>query len=76
MKKTICKIEYDTDNAELIKKYVSGSFGDPKGDEERLYQNAKGNFFLYVNGGAQSAHPAEDIVKLSKDKAAAWLERH
>ncbi len=76
MKKTICKVVYDTDAAELIKKSVSGIFGDPKGSEECLYQNDKGNFFLYCNGGCESAHPAEDIVRLSKEKAKAWLEQH
>ena len=37
MKKVICKVTYDTDCAELIKKNTSGEFGDPAGYEESLY---------------------------------------
>ena len=38
MKKIICKKEYDTATATLIKKYTYGFFGDPAGYEELLYQ--------------------------------------
>ena len=31
MKKIICKKEYDTETATLVKKYVCGFFGDPAG---------------------------------------------
>ena len=34
MKKIICKKEYDTETATLIKKTTVGSFGDPAGYEE------------------------------------------
>ena len=37
MKKIICKVEYDTENAELVKKFTSGEFGDAAGYEESLY---------------------------------------
>ena len=34
MKKIICKKEYDTEIATLIKKYSFGTLGDPAGYEE------------------------------------------
>ena len=34
MKKIICKVEYDTERAELIAKKMVGEFGDPAGFEE------------------------------------------
>ena len=76
MKKVICKVEYDTDNAQLIAKFTSGQFGDAAGYEESLYKTENGKFFLYVNGGADSIHPVENITRMSADKATAWLEDH
>ena len=76
MKKIICNSTYDTDAATLVKKATFGTFGDADGYEESLYQTEKGSYFLYVNGGASSPYPAEDIKRMSKDKAAAWLEEH
>lgn len=38
MKKIICKREYDTETATLVKKHTVGEFGDPAGYEETLYQ--------------------------------------
>ena len=73
MKKVICKVTYDTDCAELIKKNTSGEFGDPAGYEERLYKTADGKFFLYVNGGADSVYPEENIKRMSATKAEEWL---
>ena len=73
MKKIICKVEYDTTAAELIKKVTFGEFGDPKGYEEVLYKTADGKFFLYVNGGAESIYKKEDIKRLSAKKAEEWL---
>ncbi len=72
MKKVICKIEYDTDNAELIQKKVFGSFGDPKGYEESLYKTQDGKFFLYGFGGPESPYTEETITRLAKDKVKAW----
>ena len=54
MKKIICKKEYDTEIATLIKKFVSGYFGDPAGYEETLYQTPGGLYFVYVCGGEAS----------------------
>ena len=73
MKKIICKVEYDTTTAELIKKVTSGVYGDPKGYEESLYKTAGGKFFLYVNGGEESKYAKEDIKRMSADKAEEWL---
>ena len=76
MKKIICKKEYDTETATLIKKFVCGFYGDPAGYEESLYQTPGGLYFLYVCGGEASPYPAEDILVLAKTKVKAWLETH
>ena len=76
MKKIICKKEYDTETATLIKKFVCGFYGDPAGYEESLYQTPGGLYFLHVGGGETSAHPEEDIIRLAKTKVNAWLETH
>ncbi len=73
MKKVICKITYDTATSELIKKNTNGQFGDPAGYEESLYKTADGKFFLYVNGGAESIYPEENIKRMSAAKAEDWL---
>lgn len=72
MKKIICKVEYDTENAALVTKKTFGSFGDADGYEESLYKKADGKYFLYVNGGEASIYPKEDIKRLSADKAKEW----
>ena len=76
MKKIICKKEYDTENATLIKKYTCGFYGDPAGYEETLYQTPGGLYFLYVLGGEASPYPQEDIVRVAKAKVNDWLEAH
>lgn len=76
MKKIICKREYDTDTATLIKKYTYSYFGDPAGFEETLYQTPDGLYFLYVCGGRDSAYPTEDIQRLAKAKVNNWIESH
>ena len=76
MKKTVCRVEYDTDSAELIKKRTYGELGDADGYEESLYVNEKGNYFLYVNGGADSIYPSEDIKRLAKNKVDQWMAEH
>ena len=72
MKKIICKVEYDTENAKLIAKYTNGNFGDSAGYEESLYETNDGKFFLYVNGGADSIYPQENIKRMSKASADEW----
>jgi hypothetical protein len=76
MKKVICKVEYDTENAELIAKFTSGNFGDADGYEESLYKTESGKFFLYVNGGEESPYKKEDIKRLAAAKADEWLNAH
>ena len=72
IKKIICKREYDTETATLVKKFTEGAIGDPAGYEESLYQTPGGLYFLYVNGGEESIHPAENITRMSADKAKQW----
>ena len=76
MKKIICKYEYDTEKAVIIKKSTAGAFGDADGYEETLYQTADGQYFIYVNGGTDSAYPKEDIKRIAKDKVEAWIQEH
>ena len=73
MKKVICKVEYDTENAELVCKKAVGNFGDADGYEESLYKTPGGKFFLYVNGGEESPYAKEDIKRMSAAKAEEWL---
>ncbi len=73
MKKIICKYEYDTENAVIVKKCTFGSFGDPAGYEETLYQTADGKYFIYVNGGAESPYVKEDIKRIAKTKIEEWI---
>ena len=76
MKKIICKREYDTETATLIKKCTYSYFGDPAGYEEQLLQTPEGLYFLYVRGGETSPYPQEDILRLAKAKVNTWLETH
>ena len=76
MKKIICKKEYDTETAALIKKHTCGTYGDPAGYEEILFQTPAGLYFVYVNGGETSPYPQEDILRLAKTKVNDWLETH
>ena len=76
MKKIICKREYDTETATLIKKYTVGTFGDPAGYEEVLFQTPEGLYFLYVDGGENSPYPVEDIVRVAKTKVNDWIDTH
>lgn len=74
MKKIICKVEYDTENAELVFRKTVGYFGDANGYEESLYKTEGGKFFLYVNGGEASPYKKEDIKRMSAAKADEWLK--
>lgn len=76
MKKIICKREYDTATATLIKQYTYSYFGDPAGFEETLYQTPEGLYFVYVCGGECSPYPQEDILRLAKTKVNDWLDTH
>ena len=76
MKKIICKVEYDTENAELVAKYTNGAFGDTYGSEESLYKTVDGKYFIYANGGADSIHPEETIKRIAQAKVDEWLKNH
>ena len=76
MKKIICKKEYDTETATLIKKHIVGFYGDPAGYEEDLYQTPGGLYFLHVCGGESSPYPSEDILRLAKTKVKDWMENN
>ncbi len=76
MKKIICKVEYDTETAELISKFTSGEIGDSAGYEESLYMTANGKYFLYTNGGEDSIYPKENITRMSAAKADEWKKNH
>lgn len=76
MKKIICKREYDTETASLIKKFTVGQPGDPAGYEESLYETPDGRLFLYFNGGSESPYKTENIKNISKEKAEIWKKEH
>ena len=76
MKKTICKKEYDTETATLIKQYSFGQLGDPAGYEEDLYQTEGGLYFLHVGGGEASPYPTEAILRLAKTKGKDGMAAH
>ena len=73
MKKIICKVEYDTENAEIVAKYTNGELGDPAGYEETLYVTEGGKYFLYTAGGAESKYPTEGIKRMSAAAKDKWL---
>lgn len=74
MKKTICKVDYDTELSTLIEKRTSGEFGDPAGYEVSLYQTEGGKYFFYYNGGEESQYAKEDIKRVSAANAEKWLK--
>ncbi len=76
MKKVICKKEYDTETAAVVKKYTYSYYGDPAGYEETLCQTPGGLYFLHVRGGENSPYPTEDILRLAKTKVNDWLDTH
>ena len=76
MKKIICKKEYDTETATLIKAFSFGHLGDPAGYEADLYQTPGGLYFLHAGGGEASPYPEEDILRLAKTKVNDWMEKH
>lgn len=74
MKKTICKVDYDTEASELLGKVTAGYVGDPTGYEESLFRTESGKYFLYTNGGEESPYKKEDIRRMSAEKAEEWLK--
>ena len=75
MKKIICKVEYNTEESELIAKNVVGTYGDKDGYEESLYITKDGKYFLYTNGGEESKYTKESITRMSAAKAEEWLAK-
>ena len=75
IKKTKTKT-FDTDTATVVKKVCFGEYGDPAGYEMTMYQTPEGDYFLYVNGGAESPYKAEAITSYAKSKALAWIENN
>lgn len=76
MKKIICKVEYNTEESELIAKNVVGTYGDKGGYEESLYLTKDGKYFLYTNGGEESKYTKESITRMSAAKAEEWRKEN
>lgn len=76
MVKVICKKEYNTETASIVKKITVGYFGDPAGYEEILFQTPEGLYFVYGHGGEDSPYPEETISRLAKTKVTDWMESH
>ena len=76
MTKIICKKEYNTETSTFLKKVTVGTYGDTTGYEECLFVTESGNYFLYVNGGADSKYPTEDIKRIAKTKVEQWMADH
>ena len=72
MKKSVRGKEYDTMEMSVVKKVVSGCFGDPAGYEETLLVAEDGTYFLYTNGGEESPYKEEKLVSMTKAKVEAW----
>ena len=75
MNRTIDNIEFDTNSAELLRKVISGYYGDKWGYEECLYRTPEGHYFIYGSGGEESPYPEAVINRVSPEKAEAWLKR-
>lgn len=76
MVKTTKTKTFDTETATVVKKVVCSVFGDPTGYETTMYQTPDGDYFLYVNGGAESPYPHEGITSYTKAKAQEWLKNN
>lgn len=76
MKKTICRVVYDTEAAEVVHKHIVGCYGDAAGYEEILFRMPGGAHFVYGNGGAESPYPEEKITRIAKGKVQDWIDAH
>lgn len=65
---------YNTEKSKLIAQKASGCYGDPAGFEERLYEKAKDDYFLFGQGGEHSAYPQPAIVPITVLQAHEWLK--
>ncbi len=75
MRKKIGRKIYDTEKSKYIGKNVEGEFGNPYGFEEEMYKKNVGDFFLFVQGGAESQYSEEDIIPLELEDAKEWISR-
>lgn len=75
MRKKIGRKIYDTEKSKYIGKNVEGEFGNPYGFEEEMYKKNAGDFFLLVQGGAESQYSEEDIIPLELEDAKEWIIR-
>ena len=69
MKKIIKGKTYNTDTAVCLGKGTQGTFGDPAGYEESLYQTKKGLYFIYGIGGETSPYPRETLRPITEQEA-------
>ena len=76
MVKTTKTKTFDTDTATVVKKVVCGAYGDPAGYEMTMYLTPEGDYFLYPNGGGESAYKTEKITSYTKANAKKWLEEN
>ncbi|MEE1274833.1 MAG: hypothetical protein UHI81_10080 [Olegusella sp.] len=63
---------YDTEGATEIKTVNHGTWGDPAGYSETLYQGKNKLYFIYGIGGAESPYPEEDIKPIAAKDAKVW----
>lgn len=63
---------YDTETATEIKTKTFGTFGDPAGYSETLYQGTNRQYFVYGVGGAESPYPEGDIIPMAAKDAKVW----
>ena len=63
---------YDTEGATEIKTVNHGTWGDPAGYSETLYQGKNKLYFIYGIGGAESPYPEEDIKPSAAKDAKVW----
>lgn len=66
-------ITLDTENADLIGQHNIGSWGDPAGYSEKLYQSKTNHrYFIHGEGGPDSPYPTPQIKPVLKREALAF----
>lgn len=81
MKRIINNKVYDTSTAEYIGTYLGDWDDKTKWFREELYKKRTGEYFIYIEGGADSKHgkdgkKSEEIKPLSFEEAKYWGEKH
>ena len=64
MKKIICKKEYDTENAELLKKHTEGVFGEP--DDIQLQMSTAREFMFAYRVSNATEQSFAELNRLEK----------